>query len=73
MESLDYTQSRIHVNSKTAAPDPDGGVTIVASDADPGHANWIRTQGHTSGTLVMRIVGASTPATVQTRVIDVRT
>jgi hypothetical protein len=71
MESLDYTTGRIHVNSQTARMDADGGVTIVASDRDPGHPNWIGTQGHTSGTIVMRLVGASEPALVETRVIEV--
>jgi hypothetical protein len=70
MESLDYTQSRIHVNSRSATPDRDGGVTIVASEEDPGHPNWIRTQGHTSGTIVMRLVGARDPAVVETRLVD---
>jgi hypothetical protein len=69
MESLDYTTGRIHVNSQTAKADPDGGVTIVAAERDPGHPNWIATQGHTSGTVVMRLVGAAGPAVVETRIL----
>jgi hypothetical protein len=70
MESLDYTSGRIHLNSRTAQPDADGGMTIVASPVDPGHPNWIDTQNHSGGTLVMRLVGAREPAQVHTRVID---
>jgi hypothetical protein len=56
MESLDYRYERIHVNSKTAVYEPDGSLRIIVAHADPGHPNWIRTAGHTFGTMCFRWV-----------------
>jgi hypothetical protein len=56
MESLDYRHHRIHINSKTAVYEPDGSVRIVVAHDDPGHPNWIRTVGHTHGTMCFRWV-----------------
>ncbi|MCB9680707.1 MAG: DUF1214 domain-containing protein [Alphaproteobacteria bacterium] len=61
MESLDYRYDRIHVNSKTAAYEPDGSLRIVVAHDDPGHPNWIRTVGHTQGTMCFRWVRPEGP------------
>ena len=58
MESLDYRYHRIHVNSKTAAYEPDGSIRILVSHADPGHPNWIQTVGRRQGTMCFRWVRA---------------
>ena len=34
-------------------------VTFVVADTDPGWGNWIDTTGHTSGTALLRWVGAT--------------
>lgn len=57
MESLDHDR-RITVNRHTAALDDDGRLTIVVAAADPGARNWIDTAGHTSGTALLRWLGA---------------
>lgn len=57
MESLDHTH-RITVNKHTAVAGA-GRVTIVVADKDPGWGNWIDTAGHTSGTALLRWLGAS--------------
>jgi hypothetical protein len=56
MESLDYRHHRIHVNSKTAHYEHDGALRIIVAHDDPGHPNWIRTDGHTFGTMCFRWV-----------------
>lgn len=56
MESLDYRYFRIHVNSRTAVPEPDGSLRIVVAHTDPGHPNWVQTAGHHFGTMCFRWV-----------------
>lgn len=69
MESLDYTQARIHLNGTSACRDRDGGVTIIVSGSDPGHPNWLDTTGHTAGTMCMRFTGAARPAEAHTSLV----
>ncbi len=56
MESLDYRNERIHVNQATAAVEDDGSLRVVVAHDDPGHPNWITTQGHAFGTMCWRWV-----------------
>jgi hypothetical protein len=58
MESLDYRYFRIHINKHTAVYEPDGSVRIIVAHRDPGHPNWIRTVGHSRGTMCFRWVKA---------------
>ncbi len=69
MESLDYRYHRIHHNKHSSRVDVDGGVTLVLAHRDPGHANWLTTDGHTRGTMCWRWVGASEHIHPQTRVV----
>jgi hypothetical protein len=69
LESLDYTFAQIHLNSRTARYDADGGVTMIVCDSDPEHPNWLQTLGHAHGALCMRLVGASEPMVVDARVV----
>jgi len=69
MESLDYRHQRIHLNKHSAQLDADGGVTMVLSHRDPGHANWLHTTGHDIGTMCLRWVGAAEPVHPTTRVV----
>jgi hypothetical protein len=68
MESLDHHR-RITVNKHTAELD-DGRLTIVVARRDPGWGNWIDTCGHTSGTALLRWLGATTHPVPRCRVID---
>ena len=68
-ESLDYTRAPVHVNQSTAHYDPDGGVTIVVSEQDPGRPNWLCTQGHRSGTANFRLMGAAHPVEVAVEIV----
>lgn len=58
MESLDQRR-RITVNKHTATLNDDGSLTIVVAARDPGVGNWIDTCGHTSGTALLRWLGAA--------------
>ena len=69
-ESLDYTQAPIHINKSTAETTPEGGVTIIVSEHDPGHPNWLRTMGHRSGTANLRLMGAKEPVAASLRVVQ---
>ena len=57
MESLDH-QRRITVNKHTAELDDDGRLTIVVAATDPGVGSWIDTADHSSGTALLRWLGA---------------
>ncbi|MFD9960118.1 DUF1214 domain-containing protein [Amycolatopsis sp. NPDC058986] len=70
MESLDQRR-RITVNKHTAALDEDGRVTIVVADRDPGVGNWIDTCGHTTGTALLRWLGAERHPIPRCRVVPV--
>ena len=59
MESMDYRHHKVTANKHTARLNDDGSVTLVVSDTDPGWGNWIDTTGHTSGTALLRWVGAA--------------
>lgn len=57
MESLDHERA-ITVNRHTAKLDDDGRLTLVVAARDTGVGNFIDTCGHTSGTALLRLLGA---------------
>jgi hypothetical protein len=59
MESLDYRYLPIHVNKGTARREPDGTITIIIAATNLGFSNFLDTDGHTSGTMMLRWVGAT--------------
>lgn len=65
MESLDYRFHRIHLNSATAIPRPDGSIRVIVAHRDPGLPNWIETVGHRFGTMCFRWVRPSLPPGVE--------
>lgn len=71
MESLDHDR-RVTVNKHTATL-TDGRLTIVVAPRDPGWGNWIDTCGHTSGTALLRWLGATDHPIPECRVIDLET
>ncbi|HEX8869358.1 MAG TPA: DUF1214 domain-containing protein [Lentzea sp.] len=68
MESLDHRR-QITVNKHTARLDDDGRLTIVVAASDPGAGNWIDTCGHSSGTALLRWLGASVHPIPKCRVV----
>ncbi|WP_434446464.1 DUF1214 domain-containing protein [Lentzea sp. E54] len=67
MESLDH-RHRITVNKHTASL-TDGRLMIVVAAEDPGAGNWIDTCGHSSGTALLRWLGASAHPIPKCRVV----
>ncbi len=68
MESLDHRR-KITVNKHTATLDADGRLTIVVAERDPGVGNWIDTCGHSSGTALLRWLGATEHPLPKCRVV----
>ncbi|MFC3890502.1 DUF1214 domain-containing protein [Lentzea rhizosphaerae] len=68
MESLDHRR-RITVNKHTATL-VDGRLTIVVAERDPGVGNWIDTCGHSSGTALLRWLGATDHPVPKCRVVS---
>ena len=54
MESLDYTQSQIHLNHQVLMTEEDGSFEVCLAHRDPGHPNWLDTGGHHAGYLLAR-------------------
>lgn len=69
MESMDWAE-RITVNKHTARLTDDGRLVLVVAAQDPGWGNWIDTTGHSSGTALLRWVGADTHPTPTCRVVE---
>lgn len=70
MESMDHDR-RITVNKHTARLGDDGRLTLVVAARDPGWGNWIDTTGHSSGTALLRWVGAEQHPLPTCRVVDI--
>jgi hypothetical protein len=54
LESFDYVHRQVTVNNHAAKLNPDGTVTVVVADHDPGMGNWLDTSGHRKGVLLLR-------------------
>ncbi|WP_157216873.1 DUF1214 domain-containing protein [Flavisphingomonas formosensis] len=70
-ESLDYRHHKVHVNKHTAKLNPDGSVTIVLADKDPGYGNWVDKAGHDQGTMLLRWTSASEHPVPKTKVVKI--
>lgn len=68
-ESLDYRYLPIHVQKGNAKYNKNGSVTIVIAAEDPGFGNHLTTAGHTSGTLLLRWVSATSHPIPTCRVV----
>jgi hypothetical protein len=54
MESLDYRYAPVWVNSHTARYHADGSATLTIARENRGFSNWLDTDGHTSGHMLLR-------------------
>lgn len=68
MESLDHHRE-ITLNKHTATLDANGRLTIVVAERDPGVGNWIDTCEHSSGTALLRWLGAADHPIPKCRVV----
>jgi hypothetical protein len=53
-ESFDYRRHFAGLTCEGAQLNPDGSVTLVLSQDDPGTANWLETAGHSEGHIAIR-------------------
>jgi len=70
-ESLDYRHHKVHVNKHSAKLNPDGSVTIVLADKDPGYGNWVDKAGHDQGTMLLRWTSAKEHPVPKTKVVKI--
>ncbi len=69
LESLDCVHRVVAINKHGARYNADGSVTLVVCADDPGCGNFLDTEGHASGGMLLRWVGASTHPAPRCRVI----
>lgn len=68
-ESLDYRHRRIHLNSHNAVATLSGPVRAVLAARDPGLPNWLDTEEHCEGTMLIRSIDAAAAPGVTTQVV----
>lgn len=61
LESLEQRVTPASINSERCQPNPDGSVTVVVSEHDPGAANWIPLRGYPRAQVAYRVLLAETP------------
>ena len=67
-----YDYDRVSINGEQAVYEPDGSWTIVVAARDPGHPNWVSTQGHRAGRLWFRwFFPDATPDAIEVEVMAV--
>lgn len=54
LHTYNYDRDRVTINGAQVHYEPDGSWEVVVSQADPGHPNWVSTQGHSSGRIWLR-------------------
>lgn len=70
LHTYNSAYDRVTINGEQVQYEADGSWTLVVADRDPGHPNWVRTQGHRHGLLWFRwFLPAETPARPTTRVV----
>lgn len=70
LHTYNYDYDRVTINGSQVAYNDDGSWTLVVAHRDPGHPNWICTQGHRRGRIWGRwFLPADTPAPLETRVV----
>jgi hypothetical protein len=63
LHTYNYEYERVTINGAQARYEDDGSWTIVVAHRDPGHPNWVSTQGHAQGRIWIRwFLPAETPA-----------
>lgn len=72
LHTYDAAYDRVTINGGQVRYEPDGSWEIVVAGRDPGHPNWISTQGHRSGLLWFRwFLPAHTPVRPTCQVVPI--
>lgn len=70
LHTYNYDRGRVTINGTQVIYEPDGSWVVVISEHDPGHPNWVATQGHRSGRIWLRwFMPARTPDPLSCRVV----
>lgn len=70
LHTYDYDRDRVTINGMQTVYEADGSWAIVISDRDPGHPNWVSTQGHRRGRIWLRwFLPSDTPAPLTCEVV----
>jgi len=69
VESLDYLYRTAHINMRTAQAGPDGTIRAIVSPRDPGMPNWIDSESHLEGTMLVRCMDPRTPPRATARAV----
>lgn len=70
LHTYNYDRGRVTINGMQVTYEPDGSWAVVVSDTDPGHPNWVSTQGHRTGRIWLRwFLPVNTPEPLTTRVV----
>lgn len=73
LHTYNWAYDRVTINGMQVEYEADGSWEIVVAASDPGHPNWVCTQGHPSGRIWFRwFYPAETPAEVSAEVVPVR-
>ena len=71
LHTYNYDHDRVTINGGQVRYEPDGSWEIVVAGRDPGHDNWVATQGHRTGRIWFRwFHPAATPARPTTEVVQ---
>jgi len=54
LHTYNYDHDRVTINGEQVVGEPDGSWVIVIAAVDPGHPNWVSTQGHERGRIWFR-------------------
>lgn len=74
LHTYNYDRGRVTINGDQAVYEPDGSWVVMISDRDPGHPNWVSTQGHRSGRIWLRwFRPVATPDELQYEVVRLPT
>lgn len=70
LHTYNYDRDRVTINGAQVEYEADGSWVVVISDSDPGHPNWVSTQGHHKGRIWLRWFNpADTPEPLSCRVV----
>lgn len=71
MQTFDYTRRQVSFNRKQLRYEPDGSFRLFIAHEDPGHANWLATEGRVSGLVYWRyLLPVTAPQGVTARVVS---
>ena len=72
LHTYNASYDRVGLNGMQAAYEADGSWVVVIADTDPGHPNWIATQGHPAGRIWFRwFLPEHTPDEITAEVVPV--